>query len=691
MARSVTHALNSTDLAPEALRARLRGWLFARVLIVTVFLGAVAGTHVAPDSDPNFPLRGVTGLIVLAYAFSAASAYGVARIDNLRVFALAQVVFDILLNSIAVLLTGALESPMGVWYNLAIIGAAFLLLRHGAYTAAALSSLTYGTLMNLVYYHALPSVLGFAPPAPATGLGVVYIAANIASFFSIAFLSSILVERAASTQRELRESQEDFQRIENLQKVLVQNLESGVLTTDPEGFVKSANQAIETIIGRPGAELIGRRISDVFPALRPPVGAKRVIDPIPIELSHRAQPDAEEQILRFTRAPLTDTYDNLIGSLFILQDVTQLRKLSSESLEEPAALDDQRPRPNVPEIVGFLGRSQRMLQIVELIHKVAPTESTVLITGESGTGKELVARAIHALGPRREKPMVVVNCAAIPANLIESELFGHVRGAFTGAVADRRGLFRAADGGTIFLDEVGDLPLALQVKLLRVLQERSFTPVGAQTQIAVDVRVIAATNRDLEGEVSRGTFREDLFYRLNVIRIQVPPLRERTDDLPMLIEHFLAQFAESLHHPVCKLSAPAMRRLLSHSYPGNIRELENIIEHAVALAESEIITEEDLPADLRKNGAAPATVNNATGAGSEGATSTAEVEWMEAGSSNLDAELEAIEKRLLEEALRRAGGVRKRAAEILGINYRSLRHRLSKYGFGDIDLREVRD
>ena len=662
------------------------------MLIVTVFLGAVAGTHVSPDSDPNFPLRGITGLIVLAYAFSAASAYGVARIDDLRAFALAQVVFDIVLNSIAVLLTGALESPMGVWYNLAIIGAAFLLLRRGAYTAAALSSLTYGTLMNLVYYHALPSVLGFAPPAPEPGLGVVYnIAANIASFFSIAFLSSILVERTTSTQRELRESQEDFQRIENLQKVLVQNLESGVLTTDAEGFVKSANQAIETIIGRPGAELIGRRISDVFPALRPPVGAKRVIDPIPIELSHRARPDAEEQILRFTRAPLTDTYKNLIGSLFILQDVTQLRKVSAESLEEPAATDDQRPRPNVPEIVGFLGRSQRMLQIVELIYKVAPTDSTVLITGESGTGKELVARAIHALGPRHEKPMVVVNCAAIPANLIESELFGHVRGAFTGAVADRRGLFRAADGGTIFLDEVGDLPLALQVKLLRVLQERSFTPVGAQTQIAVDVRVIAATNRDLEGEVSRGTFREDLFYRLNVIRIQVPPLRERTDDLPMLIEHFLAQFAESLHHPVCKLSAPAMRRLLSHSYPGNIRELENIIEHAVALAESEMIKEEDLPADLRKNGAMPAIVNNATGARSEDVTSAAEIEWMEAGSSNLDAELEAIEKRLLEEALRRAGGVRKRAAEILGINYRSLRHRLSKYGFGDIDLREARD
>ncbi len=691
MTRSVTPIPKASDLAPEALRARLRRWLFARVLIVTVFLGAVAASHVSPDTDPSFPLRGIADLIILAYAFSIASAFAVARIDNLRLFAFAQIVFDVIVNSIAVLLTGALESPMGVWYNLAIIGAAFLLLRRGAYAAATLSSLTYGILMDVVYYHALPSALGFAPPAPEPGLGVVYhIAANIASFFSIAFLSSILAERVAVTQRELRESQEDFQRIDALQKALVQNLESGVITTDAEGTIKSANQAIDTIVGRPGAELVGQRISDVFPVLRAPVGPNRVIDAsaMPIELSHRARADADEQILRFTRAPLTDTYKNVIGSLFILQDVTQLKKLSAETLEEPSTSEDERPRPKVPEIVGFLGRSPRMLQIIELIHKIAPTESTVLITGESGTGKELVARAIHSLGPRREKPLVVVNCAAIPANLIESELFGHVRGAFTGAVADRRGLFRAADRGTIFLDEVGDLPLPLQVKLLRVLQERSFTPVGAQNQIAVDVRIIAATNRDLEGEVSKGTFREDLFYRLNVIRVQMPPLRERTDDLPLLIEHFLAQFAETLHRPLCKLSPPAMRRLLNHSYPGNIRELENLIEHAVALAEGEMIREEDLPSDLRKNGAGPAVVNIMTGLRSETA---AGIEWMEAGSSNLDRELETIEKRLLEEALRRAGGVRKRAAEILGINYRSLRHRLSKYGFGDADSWEIRD
>jgi two-component system response regulator PilR (NtrC family) len=278
--------------------------------------------------------------------------------------------------------------------------------------------------------------------------------------------------------------------------------------------------------------------------------------------------------------------------------------------------------------------------------------------------------------------MVVVNCAAIPANLIESELFGHVRGAFTGAVSDRRGLFRTADGGSIFLDEVGDLPLALQVKLLRVLQERSFTPVGGQALVAVDVRIVAATNRDLEAEVAAGSFREDLFYRLNVIRLELPPLRERTDDLPVLVDHFLARFAESLHRPTCKLSPSAMRRLFAHSFPGNIRELENIIEHAVALAESDIIREDDLPLDMR---------NGAPGSGAPTARNLVvgpEVDWMQGGSSNLDAELEAIEKRLLEEALRRAGGVRKKAAEILGINYRSLRHRLSKYGFGEMEVRD---
>ena len=380
---------------------------------------------------------------MVAYVASVASAFAVSRVRRLHEFALGQVVFDIILNSAAVLLTGSLLSPMAVWYNLAIMGAAFVLRRHGAYVAAAISSITYGVLMNLVYYHVLPTALGIEAPPPELGLGLVYhIAANIASFFSIAYLSSVLVERVASTQEKLRASEENFQRIDTLQRVLVQNLESGVLTTDADGVIHSTNQAVTTIIGRPANELVGRRISEVFPVLRPSAGAKRLLDfgPIPMEMSHRARPDAEEQTLRCTGAPLTDTYQNLIGTLFILQDVTALKKLSPEAEPEPTPEESER-RAKVPQIVGFLGRSQRMQHVVELIHKVAPTESTVLITGESGTGKELAARAIHSLSGRRDKAMVVVNCGAIPANLIESELFGHVRGAFTGAVHDRRGLF----------------------------------------------------------------------------------------------------------------------------------------------------------------------------------------------------------------------------------------------------------
>jgi two-component system response regulator PilR (NtrC family) len=244
-------------------------------------------------------------------------------------------------------------------------------------------------------------------------------------------------------------------------------------------------------------------------------------------------------------------------------------------------------------------------------------------------------------------------------------------------VADRRGLFRAADGGTVFLDEIGDLPLLLQVKLLRVLQDRSFTPVGAQSQVVVDVRIIAATNRNLEAEVATGRFREDLFYRLNVIRVEMPPLRSRREDLPVLIQHFLGRFSEALQKPACKIAPEAMRRLLNYSYPGNIRELENVVEHMVALSAANVVSEEDLPEVLR-NGQATVAAREATVFGSTNA-----IDLMQAKGSNLDAELEEVERGFLDEALRRTGGVRKRAAEILGINYRSLRHRLSKYGYGD--------
>src|SRR5262249_35482317 len=300
-----------------------------------------------------------------------------------------------------------------------------------------------------------------------------------------------------------------------------------------------------------------------------------------------------------------------IGALYVLQNVTALKELTKAS--EPDAADELRFEVDAAEVAeaadGLYGVSSAIARLRALVSRVAHSDATVLITGESGTGKEVVARAIHARSARRDKRFIAINCGAIPEHLIESELFGHVRGAFTGAIADRPGCFRAADGGTLFLDEIGELPPHLQVKLLRVLQERTFRPVGSETNVAVDTRIIAATNRDLPAKVKDGSFREDLFYRLNVIAIELPPLRERREDIPVLGLHSLRQSPEVHGRQVPGFSAGAGRLLLQHGYPGNIRELENIVEHAVALCDGDIATEEHLPPYLLGENIKPTAVD----------------------------------------------------------------------------------
>jgi two-component system response regulator PilR (NtrC family) len=280
---------------------------------------------------------------------------------------------------------------------------------------------------------------------------------------------------------------------------------------------------------------------------------------------------------------------------------------------------------------------------------------------------------------------VAVNCGAIPENLIESELFGHVKGAFTGAVQSRPGLFRSADGGTIFLDEIGELPLALQVKLLRVLQERTFHPVGSDAAVTVDVRIIAATNRSLEAEVAAGRFREDLFYRLNVLTLSLPPLRERRQDIPLLVRRFLRQFSDLHGKNVQRVSVATAKRLQEYHYPGNIRELENIVEHAVALCEGETVHEEHLPEYMLRpqDGDAPGSAPTAAVMPLAASARDASGGRLELVGGNLDESLAAYEKSIILRALAEAGGVKKKAADLLGINYRSFRHRLYKYGLND--------
>ncbi len=312
----------------------------------------------------------------------------------------------------------------------------------------------------------------------------------------------------------------------------------------------------------------------------------------------------------------------------------------------------------------LVGESPQMKKVYELVRRVAGTRTNVLVSGESGTGKELVAKAIHGLSERREKPFVVINCAGLPETLIESELFGYKKGAFTGAQADKAGLFETADGGTVFLDEIGELTAAIQVKLLRVIQERRFTAVGDTREKGVDVRIISATNKDLENEVIEKRFREDLFFRLNVIHIPMPPLREREGDLPLLADYFLRKFAGEMGKEIRKISAYAMDILGRYYFPGNVRELENIIERSVALETSNIVLPESL------------ALSNFRCAPDEPAAQ----ELPESEEIKLDKVLENVERRCVLDALERAGGSRRRASEFLGITMRSLRYRLDKLG-----------
>jgi len=314
---------------------------------------------------------------------------------------------------------------------------------------------------------------------------------------------------------------------------------------------------------------------------------------------------------------------------------------------------------------NILGQCPNMLALYDLLEKVAPTKTNILITGESGTGKELVAKAIHYNSPRKDKPFVTLNCGAIPESLIESELFGHMKGAFTDAIATKKGLFEMADEGTIFLDEISELPLLMQVKLLRVLQDKEFKRVGGTEDIRVDVRIISATNKDLEEAVREKRFREDLFYRLNVIQIKLPPLRERREDITLLAMHFLKRYAEELNKNISGISPEALRIMLNYDFPGNVRELQNIIERAVALENNPELTPQNLSSYLEQQ---PLMKKNLLD--------------LEIPSEGIDLEkvVEELERNLLVKALDRTKGIKKKAADLLHINFRSMRYRLEKYG-----------
>ncbi|MBI2373832.1 MAG: sigma-54-dependent Fis family transcriptional regulator [Deltaproteobacteria bacterium] len=354
-------------------------------------------------------------------------------------------------------------------------------------------------------------------------------------------------------------------------------------------------------------------------------------------------------------------------------DKTELRNVIGAAVRT-AALALQNPAPALDSENGIIGTSEKLRAVFRTIDKVAATPSTVLITGESGTGKELVASAIHKKSPRSDRPFIRINCAAIPRELIEAELFGYERGAFTGAVSSKPGRFELADGGTLFLDEIGDIPVEMQVKLLRALQESEFERVGGISTTRVDVRLVAATNRDLKADISTGRFREDLYYRLAVVPIELPPLRERLDDMPLLVEHFRRKFNQRLNRRIDSVSDEAIDALKRYGWPGNIRELENVMERTVLFAEGEVIGEDELPETIRRD------------------TSTTPESGLTSPPRPIGPlkeivrqHTETLEKELITRALEETGGNVTRAARKLAISRKALQNKMKELGLRESD------
>jgi PAS domain S-box-containing protein len=428
---------------------------------------------------------------------------------------------------------------------------------------------------------------------------------------------------------------------------ILDSINEGVFTVDPGWRITAFNRAAERITGVSQDEAIGQSCCDVFRAniceancaLRQTM---RIGKPIVNATAHIINHEGQRVPIRISTALLKDNQGEIVGGVETFQDLTQLEELRKE-LEARYTFED------------IVGRSSAMRQLFEILPQIAESSSTVLIEGPSGTGKELFARAIHNLSPRKKKPFVAVNCAALPDTLLESELFGHTAGAFTDAKRDKPGRFARAEGGTIFLDEIGDVSPAMQVRLLRVLQERVIEPLGGMKPIPVDVRVIAATNRDLAALTKSGQFRDDLYYRIRVIHLELPRLSRRREDIPLLVSHLVAKFNRLQGKDIAGVSDQVMARLMEHDYPGNVRELENILEQAFVLCRGGMIDLNHLPPELRPT----------AGRGPESSQSMS---------------LETIEKLFITETLQRHTGNRKKAAEDLGINVSTLYRKIRILG-----------
>jgi two-component system response regulator HydG len=462
----------------------------------------------------------------------------------------------------------------------------------------------------------------------------------------------------------------DERTINNYWHEIINTMNDGLMVVSPDGTVLMVNRAFENMTGYSREELLGyscaRLHCDTCATARSE-GREKWCDLFDQETAtrkpcHFMRKDGTYVLALKNAAILRDEEGRVLGAVETLTDISELSQ-RDETIQQLSRLVDA-----AGDFHGLVGRSPRMWQVFELTRKAAQSEAPVIILGESGTGKELVAHAIHSLGPRREGPFIACNCAALNEALLESELFGHVKGAFTGAYSHRQGRFELAHQGDLFLDEIGDLPSSIQVKLLRVLETKQFERVGDSRPLKADVRIITATHRDLEALVAAGKFRQDLFFRINVIPISLPPLRERLEDVPLLVEHFLKTISRRRDKNLAGLSREAMDILLAYPWPGNVRELKGVLEYAAVVAEGDIITSAHLPPQLLK-----------------GPKAMAPPPAGEAARETAAAPVEADKTALLR-ALQQTGGNQSKAAALLGISRVTLWHRLKRYG---IDIQKI--
>ncbi|WP_267929106.1 sigma 54-interacting transcriptional regulator [Desulfolithobacter dissulfuricans] len=444
--------------------------------------------------------------------------------------------------------------------------------------------------------------------------------------------------------------------------MILESIADGVFTVDKNWRITSFNPAAEAITGWSAEDALGKSCSEVFHssicgkncAIAESLYSGTPVANRSITIRNKS---GEKVPISISAAPLVDHEGNIIGGVETFRDLSTITQLRRE-LSRRYTFDE------------IISKSVAMQRLFKIMPEIARSPSTVLVLGESGTGKELIARALYNASERRDKPFITVNCGALPETLLESELFGYKAGAFTDARKDKKGRFAAAEGGTLFLDEIGDIPHSIQVKLLRVLQEKVYEPLGSNTPVKADVRIITATNRNLEELVQQGLFREDLFYRLNVVKIQLPPLRERKEDIPLLIEHFIKKYSAQQGKDIVGISSSALNILMHYDYPGNIRELENIIEYSFILCEGGYIQPEHLPDTFTGTSGPDSSLPGSTGAGPQ--------------------TLEEVEKQAIYLALERNNWRKMATCRELGVSKDTLRRKIKKYGLERPLDRELR-